>query len=120
MKTKITSLIALFSIAFAFTAFAQVTNKINYQAVARNASGNVLVSQNISVRLSILDGPGGSVLYSEYHNTATNQFGLFTVKIGGGTLVSGNYNSINWGNGNQYLKTELDPTGTNSSYTVMG
>src|SRR5258706_2664507 len=121
MKTQIKSLIAIvFVAAFASAAFAQVTNKINYQAVARNGAGNELPTQAISVRLSILDGPGGSVLYSEYHNTTSNLFGLFTLQIGGGILVSGNYNSINWGNGNQYLKTELDPTGTNTSYTVMG
>jgi hypothetical protein len=60
-------------------------------------------------------------LYREHHNTTTNQFGLFTVQIGGGTADStGTYNSINWANGNQYLKTELDPTGSNSNYTLMG
>jgi hypothetical protein len=121
MKTKIKSLIAVVCItAFASEVDATVTNKINYQVVVRNAAGNVLPNQVISLRLSILNGPGGSVLYSEYHTDTTNQFGLFTAQIGGGTLVSGNYNTINWGNGNQYLKTELDPTGTNSSYTVMG
>ena len=100
--------------------FAQPTNKINYQAVARNASGNLIASATVSIRLNILDGPGGASLYCEYHNVTTNQFGLFTLKIGGGNFVSGNYNSINWSLGNHYLKTELDPTGTNSSYTNMG
>jgi len=120
MKTLASFLTAACAVLFFGFVNAQPTSKINYQAVARNAAGNPIVNSGISVRLSILNGSGGPSQYTEYHNVATNQFGLFAVQIGGGFLVSGNYGSINWGAGNQYLKTELDPSGTNTTYTNMG
>jgi hypothetical protein len=97
----------------------QPTNKMNYQAVARNASGNILANQNISVRVTIEDGSGGTPLYVETHSPTTNQFGLFSLQIGGGSVVSGNYNTISWSTGNQWLMIEMDPAG-GSSYTNMG
>jgi hypothetical protein len=106
-------------LASAMTAAAQPTNKINYQAIARDASGTVLPLQNISIRLTIEDGAGGAPLYVETHNLQTNQFGLFAVKIGNGTVVSGIYDFIDWPGGNQWLKVEMDPTGGNS-YADMG
>jgi hypothetical protein len=46
------------------SAFAQ-TEGINFQGLARNAAGEVLVSQPISLRLSILLGSdSGAVAYS--------------------------------------------------------
>ncbi len=96
-----------------------VTNALNYQAVARNSSGTILASQTVGIRISIENGSGGTVLYSERHVPTTNQFGLFTLKIGSGTPLTGTYNSIVWGNGNQWMKVDMDPSG-GTSYTTMG
>ncbi len=60
----------------------------------------------------------GSVVYSETHNTTTNFNGLVSIMIGNGTLLSGNFNSINWGSGPYYIKTETDPTG-GTNYTLI-
>lgn len=48
-----------------------------------------------------------------------NNNGLFTAKIGSGSLVSGSLTNINWGNDLYFIKTEIDPTGGNS-YTING
>ncbi len=96
-----------------------VPNAMNYQAVARNASGNILANQIVGIRLTIENGSGGSALYSERQTPTTNQFGLFTLKIGSGTVLSGVYNNIVWANGSQWLKVEMDPSG-GTSYTPMG
>jgi hypothetical protein len=53
MKNLIYSLFV--TLLFSFSAFAQ-TEGINFQGVARNAAGEVLVSQQINLRLSILMG----------------------------------------------------------------
>lgn len=99
---------------------AQVPQKFSYQAVARDGSGNVLPSKSISIRISILDGsPTGVANYSEVHSVTTNQFGLFTLQIGGGTIVSGSMNNVPWSNGNQWLKVEMDATG-GINYLNMG
>jgi uncharacterized protein (TIGR02145 family) len=49
----------------------------------------------------------------ETHSTPTNGSGLFSLQIGGGTAVSGTFDSIPWANGrNKYLKTEVQQNGT--------
>ena len=65
MKKSIV-IILCFLTAFAFEMQAQVPQGINYQAVARNAIGQVIVDQNIAVKVSILDENNSqNVLYTE-------------------------------------------------------
>jgi len=100
--------------------FAQAPQGFNYQAVARSSNGSVLQNTTIAVRISILDvSLTGNIIYSELHHPNTNQFGLFTLVIGNGLVLSGNFASISWGNSNKFLKVELDPAnGTN--YSLIG
>ncbi|MFN8281969.1 MAG: hypothetical protein U0U67_02080 [Chitinophagales bacterium] len=101
---------------------AQAPNQINYQGVARNASGNPLPNQSISVRLKVHDvSATGTVVYSETRNLTTNASGLFTIVIGssGATNVSGTVSGINWSTGNKFLEVEIDPAG-GSSFTSLG
>jgi hypothetical protein len=99
---------------------AQAPEKMSYQAVMRNATGQLLASQNIGVKVSILQGSAsGTVVYSERLTGVTNANGLISLEIGTGTVLSGTYATINWPLGNYYLKTETDPTG-GTSYTITG
>lgn len=110
----------LFAICLFQFAFAQAPQKFAYQGVARNAAGNPIVNQLISIRASVIDGsPTGTIQYSETHNVNTNAMGLFNVEIGGGSILSGSFPSITWGGGTKYMKVEFDPTGGNS-YTLVG
>ena len=102
------------------TVFAQVPQTFNYQGIARDASGNVLPARKIGVELSVLDGgPTGTVVYSETFTDTTNAFGLFSMQVGGGTVVSGSFAGINWATGNKYLQTSIDLSG-GTSYTLSG
>jgi hypothetical protein len=93
---------------------------MNYQGVARDNGGNVLVNQNIALQLSVISGSiGGAVEYTETQATLTNDFGLFNIEIGGGTVTSGAFSAINWGSASHFLKVELDATG-GTSYQEMG
>lgn len=126
MKTRIYTLyrigglmLCLFFMLMGYV-FPQAPQKFNYQAVARNGSGNLIVNSNIGVKLSILDGSAtGTVLYAETHNVLTNDYGLFTLDVGGGVVVTGNFSIIDWGSGARYLKIEIDPAG-GMNYTDMG
>lgn len=110
----------LFALCFSSVLFAQVPQGISYQAVAFNGSGNPVVSGTVSVRLSILDNSAsGTTLYTETHSKTTNAQGLFNLVIGQGTLVSGNFNTINWRVNTKFLKIEMDATG-GSNYTLVG
>ncbi len=104
-------LIALLLVFFSFSAFSQVPQKINYQAVARDLkSGDEIAGQSILLVAKVLNsGPGGSIVYQEEHNNvATNDFGLFQIQIGAGETVQGNFNSIDWASGDFWLEVDLD------------
>ncbi len=99
---------------------AQVPQAFDFQAVARDASGNVLSAQPVSVRLTVHSGTaGGAIAYQETHAVSTNAFGLFSVAVGQGSTVQGVFADVNWGSASHFLQVELDASG-GSSYTDMG
>ncbi|HMJ71225.1 MAG TPA: hypothetical protein VK508_20155 [Cyclobacteriaceae bacterium] len=99
---------------------AQSPPGINYQGIARNLDGKPLVLKDITIRINILkDGDNGDVEYSEIHTLKTNSFGLFTLVIGNGDVVSGDFRFISWAMGNKWLRVEMDPDG-GSSFQLMG
>jgi trimeric autotransporter adhesin len=102
------------------TVSAQVPQTFNYQGIARDGGGNVLPARKIGVELSVLDGgPTGTVVYTETFTDTTNAFGLFSMQVGGGTVVSGSFAGINWATGNKYLQTSIDLSG-GTSYSLSG
>jgi hypothetical protein len=98
--------------------FSQAPQAISYQGVARNTSGTIISNAPLGIKLEILNGVS-SVVYSETHVATTNQFGLFTLFIGQGTLINGTFSSINWGADTYFIKTSIDPAG-GTSYTAVG
>ena len=80
---------------------------INYQGVARDGVGHPILNQNISLRLSILDGSAtGSAVYVETQNVLTSGSGLFNLSIGTGSVVSGVFANVPWDAGEKWLKVE--------------
>lgn len=122
MKTTFTKITAtvIFLFITSVVCFAQAPQSFSYQAVARDNAGNLLANQSISIRFTIHDGTSsGTVVYQETQSATTNNLGLCNLSVGQGTVVSGAFNTIDWGNGAKYLEVEIDPAG-GSSYTVMG
>lgn len=112
-------LLLLSALFISFLTFAQVPQGISYQAIALNGSGTPVVSSNVRVKLSILDSSAsGTILYSETQLKTTNANGLFNLTIGQGTLVSGAFNTINWGTNSKFLKVEMDAAGGTTYVTV--
>ena len=99
---------------------AQVPAGFQYQAVARDAEGNPLSEQPVSLRLSLLPGSGtADAVFTETHSVTTNRFGLITLQVGDGSAVTGDIESVDWSSTPMYLKVEMDPSG-GSSYSEMG
>lgn len=99
--------------------WAQAPQGLNYQAVARNASGIELVNQALSVQVLIhQSNANGNVVFSETHAVSTNPFGLFTLIIG--AVDSLNFANIDWSTGPYFLEILIDPTGTGGNYFSMG
>ena len=62
---------------------AQAPQGINYQAIARDASGNVLSEASLTVKIGILSGSAsGTLVWEEVHSKTTSSLGLFTLVIG--------------------------------------
>jgi hypothetical protein len=87
----------------------QAPQGLNYQAVARNAQGQPLVNQILQTKFSILqDSATGATLYAETHTAITNVFGLYSLIIGQGTVILGDFPTIKWFNGRKFLKVEIN------------
>ena len=88
--------------------------------MVRDNGGNILKSQNVSLRISILSGStSGNIVYSETHAKLTNDFGLVNLEIGNGTVVSGSFSNIDWSSNTYFLKLDIDPNG-GSTFTNLG
>ena len=99
---------------------AQAPQQMSYQAVIRDNSNQLLANTTVGMQISILQGsPTGTPVYVETHTPLTNANGLVSIQVGGGTVLSGTFSTINWAGGPYYIKTETDPTG-GSNYTITG
>lgn len=118
MKNSLLIVLAL--IVLPILIFAQSPNSFNYQAIIRDNSNELLVSKDVGIKVSILEGSSsGSVLYSETHTETTNDFGVVNLKIGDGNNPSTDFALINWDSGKKFLKIEMDESG-GSSYKNIG
>ena len=100
--------------------FAQAPQKFSYQAVLRDAGGNLAANQNVSVRISIIqENEYGASVYVETHSVTTNANGLVTIEVGAGNPILGTFADIDWSYGSYFLKSEVDPTGGNN-YSITG
>jgi hypothetical protein len=119
------TLLTLLSVLFCAITFAQsVPQGINYQAVARDANGAVLMNQTLTIQFSVISDITTippTISWQETHTVSTNDYGLYTAIIGGGTTTSvgssATFDVIDWGASNHLLKVEVD---FGSGYLDMG
>ena len=91
--------------------YAQAPQKFNYQAVARNTSGELLKEQTLTIRIGILQN--NSLIWQEDHTVSTNNFGMFNLDIGGpeatnASGTAGSFEDIPWGSGTFKLEVQVD------------
>ena len=108
------------AILMSASVFSQAPEKMSYQAVVRDGSNALVTSTAVGMQISILQGSvSGTAVYVETQTPTSNANGLVSLEIGGGTVVSGNFSTIDWANGPYFVKTETDPNG-GTSYTITG
>ncbi len=118
MKRILLSLVAIATIAL--TSFGQAPEGFKYQAVVRDAGNLILNNQSVGMQLTIQQGSiGGVTVYQETFVLTTNAYGLVNLEIGSGTVVSGDFTTIDWSVGSYFIETAVDVTG-GTSYAVMG
>ena len=90
-------------------AFAQVPQKMSYQAVVRNSAGTLVSETELPVIVSILQGSeDGESVYTETHQVKTNKNGLISLEIGAGFAEGNNdFSTIDWANGPYFIMTQV-------------
>lgn len=115
---KVFYIVALFS----SIVFSQVPQGISHRGTVYDTTGALVSGHPVIIKTSILEGT--TIVYSETHTLMTNSTGQYSLNIGTSTTLNPPnvlFNTINWGNGiNKELKVEIDPTGTGSSFPIVG
>ncbi len=102
--------------------FAQTTNGIFFQAVARDNFSNPAKDRQIYVESSIIQTTSnGTKVLIELHKTTTDAMGVFNISLGNGIRTGGTSTglaTIDWSKGPFYLnlKVAITPIGGNNSW----
>lgn len=84
-------------------------NGINYKAVIKDDSGNLIVGDLIVVQFSIIEtSAAGTTVYEENHTPTTDDNGMIIVNIGEGTPISGVFADVNWASDKHFLKVQIN------------
>ncbi|MCF8403893.1 MAG: hypothetical protein K9H58_08110 [Bacteroidales bacterium] len=116
MKNQFTLL--LLGILISASVFSQPPQAFKYQAVVRDATGDIISNQTVNIRISIHnETPGGTIIYQETFSETTNQFGLVNLNIGLGTPSIGFFAGIDWKNDSKFIEVEI---GDGVDYISLG
>jgi hypothetical protein len=98
-----------------FQVNAQAPDGINYQAVIRNFSNTLVANSTIAIRIQIKQtSASGTIVFQERHSVTTSAQGVVNLVIGQGTLLGGNFSTINWATGPYFVSLGVSFTnGTN-------
>ena len=84
---------------------------INYKALIKDDSGNVLANTNIIVLFTIYEGDAlTNEVYVEQHAYTTNANGFVILTIGEGNTVD-DFNAINWGIDEHFINVQINIAG---------
>ena len=85
-----------------------VPQGINYQAVARDASGAPIANQEITVRVSLgTEDVASEQFFAETHRIVTDAAGFFRVVIGRGAAEQGAFGEVPWAEQQIWLNLEI-------------
>ena len=115
MKTlKVSTFLLFISLV---TLMAQAPPTFNYQAVIRDADGQLVSNESVNLKISILKGAtDGSLVYEETHITSTNVHGQVNLQVGNG-ISSDDMADIDWSVDDYFINVKIDPSG-GTNYTL--
>lgn len=101
--------------------FAQLTPEgMNYQAVARNAKGEILANQPVALKVSLFGSKNNSktVYYNEQHEVVTSITGVFNLIIGKGKDGTGIFANVPWDIENIWMEVSIKSRGQADFTTI--
>ncbi|MCX6192455.1 MAG: hypothetical protein NT109_09275 [Flavobacteriia bacterium] len=116
LKTFFATLLVAVCCLFATSnSYSQAPDGINYQAVIRNFSNTLVANTTIAIRIQIKQtSASGTIVFQERHSVTTSPLGVVNLVIGQGTLLGGNFSTINWATGPYFVSLGVSFTnGTN-------
>jgi len=94
-------------VLISFSVLGQSNNGFKYQAIIRDAVGNVYANASVNMELSILQGAAeGPIVFTENHAVVSNNFGLVNLTIG--SQNPSGFNLIDWANGPYFIQIVID------------
>lgn len=109
MKARSIFLITFFAVQLAF---AQPNTGISVQGIARDAEKAALVDKQMTFTFDIQNASNGNSHYKEDVLITTDPYGVFSHIIGTGSVISGNFNEIPFGNAHMKLVINVNYQGT--------
>jgi Chaperone of endosialidase/YadA head domain repeat (2 copies) len=110
-KSILTALLLFLALA------ATAQQGINYKALIKDGSGNVVANQSVTLQFIIYEGSTlTNNVYQENHTVNTDANGIVIVNIGEG-VTSDIFVNVNWGNDQHFLNVQIN---TGSGLVDMG
>ena len=121
LKTFFATLLVAVCCLFATSnSYSQAPDGINYQAVIRNFSNTLVANTTIAIRIQIKQtSASGTIVFQERHSVTTSPLGVVNLVIGQGTLLGGNFSTINWATGPYFVSLGVNFT-NGSTYLDYG
>jgi len=92
---------------------------MKYQAVARDLTGVVIADQEVTLRIQLQSNLNSPVVhYTETHAIKTNQFGLFSLVIGEGSIERGKFKKIPWSTEDIWMEISIKDKGKSEFSTI--
>jgi len=85
--------------------YGQPTKSFNFQSILLDENGIALNSSTATIRSSLLES-NGDIAYVEDHQIQTNELGYFSINIGRGSILSGDFESLSWKDEQYFLKLD--------------
>ena len=112
------SLLILF--IFSTFCFSQTNDNFSYQAIVRDSGGDIINNATVGIEITILkSNPTGTQVYKESFAPVTNDGGAFRIEIGNGSVIQGDFQTIDWAMDDYFIQTAVDFSG-GTNYTIMG
>ena len=96
-------------LTYLFVSAQVLPSGINYQAVARDSKGQPMVNKDIDFKISLLAGDAqGKTVYEEIHRVYTGEVGMFSLIIGQGKTLRGEFGNVPWSEKQIWMEVAID------------
>ena len=116
MKKLFSRTVTALMLVIMAAAYSFAQDSFAYQAVIRDAKGELIISKEVNLRFSLMNGE--STYYVETQKAKTNEYGNISVEIGKGTATQGAMADVPWSTFDIKMKVEVDAAGGNKFVTL--